>query len=505
MTRKNLYAFSSSLIAIMALQACGGSSSPAVTPPAAVVPPPAAATIGKTVIGPISGFGSVIVNGVRYDTSAATFTIDGSPGTQSDLKVGQIIVLKSEQDSSGTYVASSVDYEEILEGPVSSIDRSNGSFVILGRTVLIDKSTSFDDDISPSSINGLVIDDILEISGEFNAAGDILATRIDKSDDQSLNNDYEIHGVVSNLDTAAMTFNLGTLQVGYASAQLEDFGNTSIANGDYVEVEGTNFLNDGSLIATKVENENDDEDDREGKEDDEAELRGLITTFDSAQRFTIAGVTIITNNSTRYEDGTSATLGLDVRVEVEGTYNAAGELIAREIEFESRSQIEVSSKIEAIDTANNTLTVFGLDFTVDEMTRYEDNESGGSQTFSISNLMVNDYIEISAYEDNTGALIASKIEREDDDEDDDDDNDGNGDETEIEAPVSQVGSNSLTLLGITVQTNSSTRYEINDDENVSAATFFARVKVGDIVEAEGTSAGAATLLAEELSLENSDD
>jgi hypothetical protein len=56
-----------------------------------------------------------------------------------------------------------------------------------------------------------------------------------------------------------------------------------------------------------------------------------------------------------------------------------------------------------------------------------------------------------------------------------------------------------------VQTNSSTRYEINDDENVSAATFFARVKVGDIVEAEGTSAGAATLLAEELSLENSDD
>ena len=43
--------------------------------------------------GPISTFGSVVVNGVRYDTSSATFTINGTPGTQDDLSVGQVITI----------------------------------------------------------------------------------------------------------------------------------------------------------------------------------------------------------------------------------------------------------------------------------------------------------------------------------------------------------------------------------------------------------------------------
>jgi len=59
------------LTALLTLQACGGgSSSPSVTPPpTAVVPPPPPPPVGKTVVGPISGFGSVIVNGLRYETN----------------------------------------------------------------------------------------------------------------------------------------------------------------------------------------------------------------------------------------------------------------------------------------------------------------------------------------------------------------------------------------------------------------------------------------------------
>jgi len=221
-----------SLIAVLALQGCGESTGPVNTPPTSVAPPPVATSSTKTAVGPISAFGSIIVNGVRFDTNSTTFTIDGNAGTQADLKVGQIVVIKSETDSAGNAVASSVDYEEILEGPVSSIDIPAQSFTILGQTVLVDNSTSFDDDISPSSIDGVQVGDILEISGQFNSSNDIVATRVEKSDDQSSNNSNEIHGRVAELDTTAMTFSLGALKIGYGSAALEDFDNRTITNDD---------------------------------------------------------------------------------------------------------------------------------------------------------------------------------------------------------------------------------------------------------------------------------
>jgi len=370
---------------------------------------------------------------------------------------------------------------------------------------LVENTTSFDDDISPSSLEGIAVGDILEISGEFNAAGDILATRIDKSDDQSSSNAYEIHGTVSNLDAAAMTFELGTLKVGFGSATLEDFGTASIANGDEVEVEGTTFLNDGTFVATRVENEKDDNDEYEGKENDEAEIKGLITSFDSAQRFTVAGVTILTNSSTEYEDGTASDLGLDVRIEAEGTFNSNGELVAEEIEFESRSDFEISSTIDSIDTTNNTITVFGVVLAVDQSTRFEDNKSGATQTFSINDLMAGDFIEVSAYEQSSGVFIASKIEREDDDENDDDDNDGNGEETEIEGPIESVGTDSFVILGITIQTNGQTEFETEDDNTISSTEFFSQIAPGVIVEAEGSKVDGITLLAEEVELEKNDD
>ena len=40
---------------------------------------------GITIVsGPVTGFGSVHVNGIRYSTTGATFTIDDQPGVESD-------------------------------------------------------------------------------------------------------------------------------------------------------------------------------------------------------------------------------------------------------------------------------------------------------------------------------------------------------------------------------------------------------------------------------------
>ena len=81
--------------ASLLLAACGGgggddtSSGPATPPPGQ--PPPTGSAKAVFVSGAISGFGSVIVNGVRYSTTGATVTIDDRPGTESELRAGQVV------------------------------------------------------------------------------------------------------------------------------------------------------------------------------------------------------------------------------------------------------------------------------------------------------------------------------------------------------------------------------------------------------------------------------
>ena len=50
--------------------------------------PPTGQTKTVFVTGAIAGFGSVIVNGVRYDTDSAEVRIEDQPGSALDLQVG---------------------------------------------------------------------------------------------------------------------------------------------------------------------------------------------------------------------------------------------------------------------------------------------------------------------------------------------------------------------------------------------------------------------------------
>ena len=43
-------------------------------------------------LGTVTTFGSIVVNGVRYDTANATFIHDGTASTESDLDVGDVVL-----------------------------------------------------------------------------------------------------------------------------------------------------------------------------------------------------------------------------------------------------------------------------------------------------------------------------------------------------------------------------------------------------------------------------
>jgi hypothetical protein len=91
--------------ASLLVAACGGgggddSSSGPATPPTGQ-PPPTGSAKAVFVSGAISSFGSVIVNGVRYDTTGAAVRVDDRSGAVSELRVGQVVRVEAELDDRG--------------------------------------------------------------------------------------------------------------------------------------------------------------------------------------------------------------------------------------------------------------------------------------------------------------------------------------------------------------------------------------------------------------------
>ncbi len=443
--------------------------------------------------GTITGFGSVYVNGVRYDTNGASVYKDDDRATEDDLRIGQIVRVRgSVADDGSSGRAERIDFDDNVEGPIDSIDVTNGVMVVLGQTVLVDGDTSFDDDISPRSLAGLGVGEVVEVSGFVDSTGRILATRIERDDDGG---PFEVTGKVAELDAVAKRFTIGALRVDYSAAMLEDFPSGGLSIGDTVEVKGSQIAADGTLLASKVELEydssgrsRDDGDD----DDHEIEIEGLITRFVDATDFDVAGRPVRTTSSTRYEDGAVGDLGVDVKVEVEGQYDAEGVLIAEKVDFKRDNAVRLEGPVAAID-ANGVITVLGLQVSTDAMTRFEDKtDDDESDRFRTADLRVGDWVEVRGYEDPAGSnqVRARRLERVDAD-----------DEVEVRGPFRNPAAPSFQVLSVVVDTSAATSFE-EGDLRISSAEFFARAP-GRIVEAEGTWDGTR-ITADEVEIEDDD-
>jgi len=260
--------------------------------------------------GTVTGFGSIFVNGVEFETGSADFDIDDSPGSQDDLSIGDIVIVSFDPDVSSTS-AQTVFSDEAVEGPIDCIEgRPNdciagvtGEIVVAGQTVLVDANTSFDDRIVPASLDGLVVGGVVEVSGLFDADLNIRATRIEPS----TGGEAEVHGLVSALDTVAGTFMINALTVDYLSipAIIDDsFPGGMFAAGDFVEAKGA--ISSGVMTATKIEPDSpglaaDDRIDISQFDGVEMEIEGFITRFASATDFDVAGFPVVTTASTDFE------------------------------------------------------------------------------------------------------------------------------------------------------------------------------------------------------------
>jgi len=420
----------------------------------------------------IQGFGSVIVNDDEYDTSSAVFIVDGDESaTQEDLHIGQIISIETDFDN---LVATKIEYRAAIEAPIDSIvitDILNGEATItsLGQTLLTNASTNFD----TADLSQFLVGDLIDASGFLDENQNIIVTFIQK---KNVLAEYMVVGTITNLTST--TFKIGMLIVDYSTASLSDFGGAMPAEGQLVEVNGTpaNYTAPDQLLASTIELIPV----TSAASDDRLEIEGIISRFISEEDFDIANAPVTTSDTeTVYVNGSKDMLALGVSLEAEGGINQDGVLEAVKIIFKPSYAVRVEADIESINLAGNTLTALGLVFTVRSSTLFEDESAAALENPGLADMNPGDRVELRAFQDSS-ALVASKIEREDFDN-----------KSSLRGPVTtkDAALGTLEILGVMITTDVNTTYEAEDEENetemeLSQSEFFDTLNLGDILEAD---------------------
>jgi hypothetical protein len=424
-------------------------------------PTPAAAAA----VGPITGFGSVFVNGVEYITANAQILIDRQPGTEAQLHAGQVVTIKGSVNDDGvTGTATEVSFDGDVQGPVAQIDLTNNTAVILGQTVRVTGSTLFDDSFQPGDLTSLQNGSLfVEVSGFSNGAGEIMASRVDL---KSAGSNLQVKGAIQALNTTAHTFRINALTVDYSTSSTMPM----LANGSVVEVQGTTLTSAGVLVATHVEvlpglgataNER-------------LDIDGIITSFTSTANFTLQGQSVTTDANTQFVlHGVSP--GLGVEVDVQGTINASGTLVAKKVEAKAKSLSLVRGLVDSV--TGNTVSVLGVSITTSASTELNDKSSQHVKQFRLTDLRTGDYVEVHGTEGQPGTLSASTLER-----------DNNENRSYLQGTAQNVGAANLTVLGVTVTTNAQTHFEGPGGTASGSVAFFSQA-ANHVVKVRGSFSG----------------
>lgn len=328
------------------LAACGGSAADAPAPVAPVVQG------NPTVSGTVTGFGSVIVDGVRIDDKAVSAGKEKADGTitAAELKIGQHV----EVEHDGNLVATKIRVSAEVEGSVTAVDLVAKTLAVLGQTVSINTDAA----LGPVTVFGAPyakLDDVkaadaVEIYGliKTDAAGkmSLQATRIEKKDVDIAD---RVNGVIFDLSATAHTFKIGSLLVDYSTATLLPAGSV-LANGNEVTVAipvGT--VEKGVAVKASAIKVKDRKAESQGKE---VELGGTVSAFDTAAKvLTVNGVKVDVSAIKFDQAGkTLADLKPGAYIVVKGTYGTDGVLkgatvVVRGVEQDKGNEVELHGSI----------------------------------------------------------------------------------------------------------------------------------------------------------------
>ena len=364
--------------------------------------------------GSIDSFGSIFVNGVEWEIGSAEIEIDDAIGAEADLRVGMVVRVRGDLDAGGiSGIATSVDYDDDLEGPIEDVpvfvtpDGTEKSFTILGRTVIVDEfDTRFDGGTSFASIAQL---DVVEVSGFVDGAGNVRAARIEWIGQYPADVGVELEGVVANLamrGDGTGLFEIGSVTVEYSGTTVfSGFTESGLMDGRVVEVKGQLVAGGFDRIdAAEIELEDEV---LAGEDAEDFEIEGIVSDFVSMAEFKVAGFTVDASGASFEPSGTMIMDG-DL-VEVDGSL-VAGVIVAESVEFEDESleTVKIEAAISAIDTIGRTLSLLGVEVTIDGKTEFED-ERDGLSDFGFDDLQAGDWVKLEAISTGLGTGLGTGL------------------------------------------------------------------------------------------------
>lgn len=425
-----------------------------------------------SVSGPITGFGSVFVNGVEYATSAAQITIDGQPATESQLHAGQLVTIEGTVDSNGTTgAATTLTLIGDVQGPVSQIDLAGNTLTVLGQTVHVTPSTVVDPNIRPADLTGFSSGMVVEVSGFADPAGGIVASSVDLKPSGS---GFQVKGVVQGLDATAHSFQLNGLLVDYSGTTPVP----ALTNGETIVAQGSILKDAGTLEAAHVEVVPG----IAASANKYADLDGIITSFTSNTDFMLLGQHVTTGANTVFVlHGLSLAAG--VEVDVKGKFDASGILQAQKVQARPFSSSLAAGLVDSVNMSAHTLSMMGVTVVLSDATTFEDLSSQHLRTFRLSDLNPGDYVFVSGTESTSGTLDAATLERV---------NSLSG--STLQGRASNVAQPNFTVLGVTVTTTAQTVYAGPGGAATGATNFFTQAS-NQLVRVIGTYSGGVFMAA----------
>jgi uncharacterized protein DUF5666 len=427
--------------------------------------------------GTITAFGSVYVNGVRYDVSRATLKKNDTTVAQTGLAVGEVALVRGREDTqTGQGEADSVDVEDSVVGPIKTIDLVKNQLTVLGQTISVTANTSFGAGITPADLKGLTSKDSVEVSGLPGMDGVIMATRIGRAESTE---PLQVLGTVASVG-AMHTLMINALTVDFSAANPSGF---APAPGDLVIARGTLF-NDTTmtLTATALRLANTDRDEQAAG--GLVEEEGVITSVSPAASgmgldLVVAGAKVTTKASTVFKGGVATDLAVNVRVEVRGTLDANKTLVADVVEIE---HIAVIGLLGTASVKAMALTVLGVPITVDANTRFEDRSSPPVAMFTLTDVKDGDTVLVRGYESpaGSGTVLARRLERLP--------ASTVAGVAGVRGPFTATTAPQFKILSITIDATSATFGKGEEGATLSSADFFTQA-VGQIVDVVGTATG----------------
>ena len=344
-----------SLISAALIAACGGAIGSGGTGAA----PPAVSG------GTVTGFGSVIIDGLRFDDRSVVTVAEPAPGSEvlAEARMGHRVEVEFDADGN----TRALRVEASVVGQVTAVSVTGvqaGSFAALGQTITVNADaaagpvTQFG--AGYASALDIRVGDVVEVHGVSTTAGSaqvLQATRVEK---RAASPAYlRVGGLVSGLGSGAPNrFALGSLTVDAAAASITPAG-TALANGMpvlvFAPVAGLNTLPSGELLlsasALRIKTFR-----NPGRE---TYASGFVTQLDAASgQFELNGVIVKYSPAVLSPAGTVLANGQ--YVQARGSFAADGSMAATQVkrrDGKSEPEAELKGTIVKFDSVANTLQI----------------------------------------------------------------------------------------------------------------------------------------------------